>query len=78
VALFLWQTQKEKAMPEPTKNLDLLSDYADRPTLAQQWGTSVRTIANYEAEGLPSLMLGGRKLYNIVSAMNWLKGREAA
>ena len=65
-------------MPAPMKNLDLLSDYADRPTLAQQWGTSVRTIANYEAEGLPSLMLGGRKLYNIGSAMNWLKEREMA
>ena len=65
-------------MPENAKNLNLLADYADRQTLARELGTSTRTIANYESEGLPSQMLGGRKIYNLLSVRDWLKERQVA
>ena len=67
----------EIAMPASTK-LDLLAGYVTRPTLAEQWNTTPRTIADYEDHGLPNLTLGGRKLYHIESAMDWLKKRQAS
>ena len=57
--------------------LNLLAEYASRPTLAKQWGTCTRTIGRYEKEGLPSITLGGRKLYPLEGAMAWLKNRES-
>ena len=39
---------------------DLLGDYVDRPTLAEAWGICPRTVAAYEKQGLPSILIGGR------------------
>jgi hypothetical protein len=59
------------------KHTDLLSDYIDRPCLAESWGVSTRTLARYESlpDGLPSLLLGGRRLYHVPTAMGWLEQR---
>lgn len=56
----------------------ILADYLDRETLARQLGCSERTIARYEeaADGLPSLMVGGRKFYRIAAVQTWLAKRE--
>ena len=55
----------------------LLKDYIDRPRLADEWDCSERTIARYEdlPDGLPSLLLGGRKLYHVPTVMEWLQRR---
>jgi hypothetical protein len=60
-------------MTEP----DYLADYLDRATLAHRWRVSPRTIFNYESEpnGLPSLMLGGKKRYPWRDALEWLERR---
>ena len=55
---------------------DLLNDYTDRPTLAGALGICERTVARYEKAGLPSLMIGGRKLYHIEAVAKFLKSRE--
>jgi hypothetical protein len=56
---------------------DFLADYPDRPTLAKVWGVSPHTILRYEQlpDGLPSLMLGGRKRYPWKEALAWLQSR---
>lgn len=56
---------------------DYLQDYPDRRTLAQRWQVCPRTISRYEAEpnGLPSLLLGGRKRYPWRDACAWLEAR---
>ena len=57
---------------------DLLAEYIDRPSLAEGLGISTRTIARYEKRGLPSLMIGGRKLYHLEAVAKWLKASEKA
>jgi hypothetical protein len=56
----------------------LLEGYIDRPTLARELGVSVRSVARYETlpDGLPSLMIGGRRLYKLASVRAWLEARE--
>jgi hypothetical protein len=56
----------------------ILQGYLDRPSLAEQLRVSERTIARYELlpDGLPSTMLGGRKLYRIEAVMAWIAARE--
>lgn len=58
-------------------SIDLLRDYTDRASLADALKCSERTIARYEKGGLPSLMIGGRKLYHLEAVAKWLKEREA-
>ena len=60
------------------KHTNLLSDYIDRPCLAESWGVSTRTLARYESlpDGLPSLLLGGRRMYKLESVRAWLERRE--
>ena len=62
-------------MPEPEK---FLSEYLDRLALAKCWQVSWRTIARYEAlpNGLPSIMLGGKKRYAWKDAIAWLESRK--
>lgn len=57
---------------------ELLNGYIDRATLAEQLGCTARTIIRYEnqPDGLPNLMLGGRKLYRIEAVRAWLSNRE--
>ncbi len=56
----------------------LLADYLDRDALAAELGVSTRTVARYEYEpdGLPSLLIGGRRKYKIDSVKAWLERRE--
>jgi phage terminase Nu1 subunit (DNA packaging protein) len=56
----------------------LLDGFIDRATLADQLGCTARTIIRYEnqPDGLPNLMLGGRKLYRIEAVKAWLANRE--
>jgi hypothetical protein len=56
----------------------ILQGYVDRATLATELNVSPRTIARYEAlpGGLPSVVLGGRKLYRIDSVTKWVEARE--
>lgn len=57
---------------------DLLQDYVDRQTLAGELGVTERTVWRYEnqPDGLPNLMIGGRKLYRRSSVQAWLDARE--
>lgn len=57
---------------------ELLDGYLDRATLAAQLNVSERTLSRYESErdGLPSLMLGGRRLYRLEAVREWLQRRE--
>lgn len=56
----------------------VLQDYLNRSQLAEQLGVCERTIARYEAlpDGLPSVKLGGRKLYRIEAVRDWIAARE--
>ena len=56
----------------------LLDRYVNRHELAAQLGVSWRTICRYEDErdGLPSLRIGRRKMYNLESVRAWLERRE--
>jgi hypothetical protein len=57
---------------------DILSEYLTRAQLAHALRCSERTLARYEcsADGLPSVLIAGRKLYHINSVKNWLASRE--
>ncbi|WP_157784719.1 hypothetical protein [Sinorhizobium fredii] len=56
----------------------LLQGYLDRPSLAKELRCSERTIIRYEnlPDGLPSLMLGGRKLYRVEAVRQWIASQE--
>lgn len=56
----------------------ILDDYRDRATLAREMRCSERSIARYESEpdGLPSVMIAGRKYYRIEAVRDWLTKRE--
>ena len=57
---------------------NILADYLNRDALAAELGVSARTVARYETEanGLPSVMIGGRRKYKIDSVKAWLERRE--
>jgi hypothetical protein len=58
-------------------NSDFLANYPTRPELAKMWGVSAHTILRYEhmENGLPHLLLGGRKRYPLKDAIAWLESR---
>jgi len=55
----------------------LLAGYYTRAELANEWNCHERTIARYEQmpNGLPSLYIGGRKLYAIAHARRFMESR---
>ena len=55
---------------------ELINNYTDRHTLADAFGVCARTVASYEKQGLPSIMIGGRKMYPIDGIAAFLKSRE--
>lgn len=57
----------------------ILDEYVDRDELCRQLRISGRTAARYEnaPDGLPSVTIGGRKLYRIAAVAKWLAGRES-
>jgi hypothetical protein len=56
----------------------ILDGYIDRDDLARDLRCSGRTLARYEteADGLPSVMIGGRKFYRVAAVKAWLEKRE--
>jgi hypothetical protein len=56
----------------------ILSDYLDRDALARELNCAGRTIARYEAEpdGLPSVMIAGKRYYRIAAVREFLTKRE--
>jgi hypothetical protein len=56
----------------------LLAGTVNRRQLANALGVCQRSIARYEnkANGLPSLTIGGRKLYRLESVKQWLESQE--
>jgi hypothetical protein len=56
----------------------LLTDYIPSHELAAGLDVSERTLSRYERQpdGLPSVMIGGRKFYRIDSVRKWLESRE--
>lgn len=56
----------------------ILDDLVDPKTLAEKLRCSTRTLMRYEhlPDGLPSLLIGGRKFYRVSSVMRWLEARE--
>jgi len=66
----------ETEIPKPYAR-SLLDGYVTRAQLAADWNCHERTIARYELEqdGLPSLFIGGRKLYRIEDAIAFMEGR---
>lgn len=55
----------------------LLAGYVTRAELAAAWNCHEKTIARYEQmpDGLPFLYLGGRKLYRIDDARDFMSRR---
>lgn len=60
------------------QSVSILADYIDRDALASELRCSTRTIARYEAlaDGLPSVLIGGRKYYRVTAVKAWLTTRE--
>jgi hypothetical protein len=58
-------------------NDDFLSNYPTRPELAKMWDVSPHTILRYEHQpnGLPHLLIGGRKRYPLKEAIAWWEAR---
>ena len=59
-------------------DMRLLEDYITRAELAVELDCCTRTIARMEnlPDGLPSVVLAGRKLYRRASVGDWLAKRE--
>ena len=59
-------------------DVGILDGYVDRAELARQMRCSERTIWRYEnlPDGLPSVMIGGRKFYPVAGVKAWLAKRE--
>jgi len=59
-------------------DVGLLDDYRNRAELAQELRCSERSIWRYEnlPDGLPSVLIAGRKFYRIQAVRDWLAKRE--
>jgi hypothetical protein len=59
-------------------DIGLLDEYRTRAELADELRCSWRTIWRYEnqPDGLPSVLIAGRKFYRIESVRDWLNKRE--
>jgi hypothetical protein len=58
--------------------LSLLDGMISRAELERELNVVSRTISRYESQpdGLPSLTIGGRKMYRVESVRKWLERRE--
>jgi len=56
----------------------ILADYLDRAALARELNCSTRSIARYELEpdGLPSLLIAGKRYYRRGAVLEFLSKRE--
>lgn len=57
---------------------NILEDYITRDELAAELRITARTLIRYENEpdGLPNMVLGGRKYYRRDAVRDWLRKRE--
>lgn len=57
---------------------DYLESLVSRAELAKELHVTERTIGRYETlpDGLPSMLIGGKKKYRMDSVIAWLEGRE--
>lgn len=57
--------------------MSLLDDYQRPEETAKQLHVTLRTIARYESEpeGLPYVLIGGRKWHHIPTVRAWLAGK---
>lgn len=53
--------------PEPPARL------VDRPEIARQIGCSIRTVLNYEDEGMPVIRQGRKRLYDLKRVRAWFE-----
>lgn len=58
-------------------NTDFLSEYSHHTETAAALNVSPRTLARYESEpnGLPYVMIGGRKYHHTETVRNWITKR---
>lgn len=58
--------------------IGLLDGYLSRDKLCEELGVTARTIRRYQSQpdGLPSTLVGGRKLYRIEAVRKWLAAQE--
>lgn len=58
--------------------MPLLEGYISKADLARELDVHPKTIERYESlpNGLPSTLIGGRKLYRRTSVIAWLEARE--
>jgi hypothetical protein len=56
---------------------DILTDYAEVPQIAADFGKCVRTVIRWmdEPNGLPFVKVGNKRLVHIPTARQWLLGR---
>jgi len=56
----------------------LLEDFIDRSQLMADFKVTSRTINRYENQpnGLPNIVIGGRKLYRRSAVIDWVKSKE--
>jgi hypothetical protein len=56
----------------------LLAGCVSRNDLAKALGVCARSISRYESRpnGLPSMVIGGRKLYRLESVRAWIDAQE--
>jgi hypothetical protein len=61
------------------QKIGILDGYVDRQTLAAELCCNERTIARYEniPNGIPSVLIAGRKLYPVEGIRAWVKNRES-
>jgi hypothetical protein len=62
--------------PPANGKSELLEGYLNRDDFAADIGVCQRTVARYEEQGLPFIVVGHRRYYNKLRAMEWLTARE--
>ena len=58
--------------------IGILEDFIDRIQLMADFRVTARTLHRYEnqPDGLPSVTIGGRKLYRKTAVLAWIQKRE--
>ncbi len=69
---------KTRTVQQMSDTANILADYLDRPSLARELNCSERTLFRYETEpdGLPSLMIAGKRYYCRAAVLDFLARRE--
>ena len=70
------QTTRPYVRKRSNGKSELLEGYLNRDDLAADLNVCQRTLARYETQGLPYIVVGHRRYYNKLRAMEWLIARE--